>query len=226
MLTSDLPQIAQVAALSVWLDTVADVDLDEPSCLPGWRVRDLIVHLGGSLGSVVGVQAYETGPGGPEPQDVLTIADYLAHGPDLAETLAERAVDMADSEDDPRAFLLGRQQAGIEALDRLGGRDRLLQLKFGLMPLSAYLDARLVEAVVHTMDLAVSLPEHHPPHLFRSAVDRVVTVLREVLTERADDPVAALAAASRLPGPEFIAVAAGRRTGDVDPDLQAALPLL
>lgn len=226
MLSSDLPQIAQAEALSVWLDTVTDADLDEPSCLPGWRVRDLIVHLGSSLGSSVGFETFETDPDGPEPDDVLTIADYLGLGPDLAETIAERAVETSRSQDDPRAFLRSKQQEGIEALDRLGGRDRLLRLRFGLMPLSAYLDARLVETVVHTMDLAVSLPELHPPHLFRSAVDRVVTVLREVLTERSDDPVAALAAASRLPGPEFIAVAAGRRVGDVDPDLQAALPLL
>nr|WP_255498411.1 maleylpyruvate isomerase N-terminal domain-containing protein [Nakamurella sp. PAMC28650] len=113
-----------------------------------------------------------------------------------------------------------------EHLGRLGAFDRVVSTQRGPMLLSDFLDTRLIELVVHAGDLAASLPAHHPPTVLPTASRRVALVMRELLTEKAAQPVEALAAASTMAVARFIALAAGRDlpAGDLPPaDLPAAL---
>ncbi len=83
-------------------------------------------------------------------------------------------------------------------MDELGGLDRVVLARRGPILLSDFLDTRLIELVVHAGDLTRSLPDRNGPMVMPSAVKRVVTVLRELLTAKAGNPVEALAAASAL----------------------------
>ncbi|WP_196073213.1 maleylpyruvate isomerase N-terminal domain-containing protein [Nakamurella alba] len=231
MLQSDLIYLAQFEALSVWLDALEPGDLEQPSSLPGWSVGELIAHLCGTAGSISALRPVDIHDG-TEP---LTVSEYVAGYRASAEDIADLARQIAQEESlqpgvDIRKTLHTAHQQAVAALDRLGGADLVVATRRGPMLLSSFLDTRVLELVVHSLDLHRSLPGHPAPPVLSSAWSRVLTLLRELLTERADDPAAALAAASTMSRDEFVAAATGRAGDDPTDDrplaLTALLPLL
>ena len=230
MWQSDLLYAAQFAALRAFADRLSTQELAAPSTLPGWTVADLIAHLRGTAESIAALQEI---PPGPEllaaNESALTTAQYLRAYGAAADDIAQAARTWTDQANgDPRPALGDAQGRAMARLDALGGVDRLVRARRGPILLSAFLDTRVVEVVVHTADLGRSMPAHPAPRILGSARRRVVLVLREVLAERAANPPAALAAAAELDENTFLDLAAGRREPPTDlaTALREVLPLL
>ncbi|SDP00674.1 TIGR03083 family protein [Nakamurella panacisegetis] len=202
----DLTYAAQFEVLRVWISGLDADELSAPSVLAGWTVADLIGHLAGTGSSIAALEP------APEGTDPISIATYVSNYAPAADEIAAVARDTTVGAGPELLDLFGRtNEAAMSNLTALGGSDRVVLARRGPILLSDFLDTRLIELVVHAGDLARSLPDRKPPKVLSGAAWRVVAVMRELLTERAADPVAALAAASTLPVVEFIELATGRR---------------
>ncbi len=222
MTLSDLTYAAQFEVLRVWIGALHTAELTRPSVLPGWSVADLIAHLAGTGRTIATLS-----PAGVDDVPMST-ADYVSNYARSAGEIAETARETTVGAGPELLAALDRANADAQhALDRLGGVEQVVLTRRGPMLLSDFLDTRLIELVVHSDDLARSLPDRPAPTVLPSARRRAVAVLRELLTGRADDPVAALAAASALSEEEFIELATGRVVPrpDLAPALAAAVPL-
>ncbi|MET3804877.1 uncharacterized protein (TIGR03083 family) [Nakamurella sp. UYEF19] len=238
---SDLTYAAQFEVLRVWIGTLDDDDLRTASNLPGWTVGDLIGHLVGTGSSIAGLTTAESPGGSPVGEIIdsgepgrqepppMTIADYVSGYTGSADQIAEMAKDLARTTVSDLLDALDASNAAAQLnLDRLGGSDLVVTSRRGPILLSHFLDTRLIELVVHSGDLAASLPDRRGPMVLPMAQRRVLSVLRELLTQRSEHPIDALTAASALPAADFIRLAAGRdaSTPALDPALIEALPLL
>jgi uncharacterized protein (TIGR03083 family) len=222
MTVPDLTYSAQFEALRAWIETLDERELATPSVLAGWTVGDLVSHLTNTGRSIAALE-----PADPDTQPI-TIAAYISGYASASEQIGQLARDITERVGEN--LIAELDQANAEAqhrFDQFGGIDRVVLSRRGPILLSAFLDTRLLELVVHAGDLARSLPHRNGPTVMPSAERRVLIALREVLTERAADPVEALAAASSLPSPDFIELAAGRREipAELPPALAGALPL-
>ena len=156
------------------------------------------------------------------------MAEYIAEYAGGAADIDQGTRDLAVAAGEDLLTVLDEAHTGARhRLAELGGADRIVRALRGPILLSDFLDTRVLELVVHSDDLALSLPELQPPHVLPSATNRLVKMLREVLTGRSDDPTEALRAASTLPAEEFILLAAGRRkpAADLAEPLRNVLPL-
>ena len=200
--STDLTLMAQWSALRAWLGTLP-ADLSGPSTLDGWTVGDLIGHLVAVTRSVGALQ-----PAAAD-ADPSSVAEYLGGYAGRAPQVAEVAREIAGT----GKLLVALDEASAAAattLTRFGGRDPVVVAPGGPILLSDFLQTRLIELVVHAGDLQRSVPDHPQPRVLPTARSEVVTTLRAVLTERAADPVAAIAGASALPAVDFIEYATGR----------------
>ena len=217
----DLTYAAQFEVLSVWIGGLQPGELASPSVLPGWTVADLVSHLAGTGATIAALRVTD------DDVEPMTVADYVVNYASSAENIGRLARDttVAAGPDLLARFETAHAQAE-RTLDEIGSVDRIVLSRRGPILLSDFMDTRLIELVVHTGDLARSLPGRTSPTVLPSAERRVVAVLRELLTEMANDPVEAVAAASSLDPAEFIELCAGRRRPeDLAPALSEALPL-
>ncbi len=106
--------LAQADAIGEWVDGLSEDDYDRPSVLAGWRVAELVAHLGLMLQAVVDVAGKSSG------QRPRSIAGYLAGYPAAAEAIRDRELAAARG----RA---GRQLAATYAQ----GRDAVRRLLDG-----------------------------------------------------------------------------------------------
>ena len=218
----DLTYAAQFEVLRVWISGLDADELETPSALAGWTVADLVGHLAGTGTTIAAVRA------APEDADPISVATYVSNYAPSAEQIATIARDSAEQAGPALLELLDRtNEEAMANLTALGGTDRVVQSRRGPILLSDFLDTRLMELVVHAGDLARSLPDRKPPKVLSGAAWRVVAVMRELLAQRAGDPVEALAAASALSVVDFIELGAGRRAaeGDLPVVLRESLPL-
>ena len=218
----DLTYAAQFEMLRVWISGLDEDELKAQSALPGWTVAELIGHLAGTGSSIA---ALEPAPDTAEP---ISIATYVSNYSPSSEQIAAVARDLTAEAGPSLLELLDRSnEQAMANLTSLGGTDRVVLARRGPILLSDFLDTRLIELVVHAGDLGRSRPDRKPPKVLSGAAWRVVAVMRQLLTERAGDPVEALAAASSLSVVEFIELGAGRRPApDNLPDaLGRELPL-
>lgn len=222
---SDMLYTAQFAALRPWLDGLDGLDLEQPTLLPGWNVRELIAHLAATGDSIAALEPVAGG----DRQLGLSVAEYVSAYAGRAPAIEQLAREIVKrSAGDVLAALDESHDRAQQNLAELGGADRVVQARRGPILLSNFLDTRVMELVVHSGDLHRALPDLPSPRVLSSARNRVVTVLREILTLRAADPVGALQAASDLPTAEFLDLATGRLAvpAELPAELTAALPLL
>ncbi|MBX6752435.1 MAG: maleylpyruvate isomerase N-terminal domain-containing protein [Micromonosporaceae bacterium] len=199
---------AQWQALRTWLaQDAVTARLDRPSVLPGWTVADLIAHNGRSF---IATELTVNDPDG-EPQSLRA---YVAHYPTAATEISDAT----------------RALAADIRHDLLGGLDRLSEHAFthldsltapvvrglrGCITREDFVLTRLIEVVVHTDDLARSLPEIEPPPL----LDKAVTLVSDALARAYEEAVGSAPSYPR--GLPWIRLAAGRH-----PSPDPALPLL
>ncbi len=218
----DLTYAAQFEVLSVWIGSLQPGELASPSVLPGWTVADLVSHLAGTGTTIAALRAAD------DEVEPMTVADYVGNYASSAEAIGQLAKDTTVAAGPDLLARFGAAHAQAErTLDELGNVDRIVVSRRGPILLSDFMETRLIELVVHSGDLARSLPGRKSPTVLPTAQRRVLAVLRELLTAKADDPVEALAAASKLEPTEFIELSAGRKrpTDDLAPALSKALPL-
>jgi uncharacterized protein (TIGR03083 family) len=245
-----------VAALQGWLAALlADPDppdLEAPSVLAGWSLRDLAAHLVLVADSVVHLQPL------PASAPVLSVAEYLSGYPAGAEVIAERTRALAASTDDLPGELGRRWGQAWQRLDALGGVPSV-QARRGPIRLADFLVTRVLEMVVHADDLARSVPGRDSPPIPPQAERLVVRVLLDCLAQlhpgqALEVRVPPVAAVQCLPGPRhtrgtppgvvetdpltWLRLAAGRltwadalavgavRASGERADLDAVLPLL
>ena len=136
----------QWARLRSWLDEV-DVSRhgERPSGLPGWTVRDLVVHLG------FGIVMLDEVLAAPADADPLHLGEYIARyrpvAPDIAAATRDLAAELPDALDGIDA-LASRAWA---ALDR--SLPRVVMGRRGPLTADDFLHTRLLEIVVHGDDL-------------------------------------------------------------------------
>jgi uncharacterized protein (TIGR03083 family) len=195
-----VPLLAEcVDAVGAALHRLSADDLDRPSVLPGWSVRDLAAHLVVVADSVRHLEAL------PSTAGVLSISEYLAGYAARADRITgltqEAAVEIVD---------LGvaydeRWDAALHHLASLAGTEKLLARRAAART-ADFVATRVVELVVHADDLARSVPAREPPAL-PPAADRLVTrLLLDVLAIRhpgrsVEVRVPPVAAVQCLPGP-------------------------
>lgn len=188
------------AALDPVVENVGAEQVPVPTRLPRWNVGQLLAHL---TRGVTRITTYLLAPEPPDPQ--LDWLDYWRAVRDLdPETIAERSIAEAREtgpDELAQRWRDGWREAATEAAD--SGAHRVLQPPFGPMRLDHYLTTRLVEVVVHGLDLrhALELEEVATPQgvaVVGAVLDALLGVPRPVDLER-DDLAFVLAATGRAP---------------------------
>ena len=195
----------QWRALRSWLD---DVDVrrhgEGPSGLPGWTVRDLVVHLGFGL---VMLDEVAAAPPGARP---LRVGEYVARYRPAAPIIATATRELA-----------ARVPDELEAIDALAARawaalDRavapVVMGRRGPLARDDFLLTRLVELVVHGDDLHRAVPVPAPSPLLPAAASLVARTLMDAYELRAGRPL------PLGPPVEWIRLATGRHPSH-DPHL-------
>lgn len=170
--------LAQFGNVRAAVRTLTPEQLALPTRLGDWTVRDLVAHLGESLGAVARLVDL------PEPaaQDG-TLTDWplaiAAEAPDIA----GHAREQAERHPDPDAHLAAAEERFTADLALHPG-TRLLATGAGALPLADYLVTRTVELVVHTDDLNAAVPGLDVPH-DRQALAACTRLLADTLAAKA-----------------------------------------
>lgn len=141
-------------AFQAVVESVADDEWERPA-LEGWTVRQLVAH---TMRALLTVEAYAT-----VQVDDVTLhnpGDYFRVAldmPGIHDDIAERArVQAADLGDDPAATVADTVSRVLALVDELPD-DHLFGTFAGGITLADYLPTRVVELVVHTIDLCDAL---------------------------------------------------------------------
>ncbi|MFF3336221.1 sterol carrier family protein [Streptomyces sp. NPDC002888] len=144
--------LAQFGNVRQAVATLTPEQLELPTRLGEWTVRDLAAHIGMSLGAVIRL-VDEPAPVKQE----ATPADWPgAIGAD-APVIADYARELAEKNPDLVAYLGDREQRFTAVLEEHPG-TRLLNTNAGALTLDDYVVTRTVELVVHTDDLNAAVP--------------------------------------------------------------------
>ncbi|WP_030232976.1 sterol carrier family protein [Streptomyces sp. NRRL S-350] len=177
---------AQTAALRAAVDALTTGQLDLPTRLGQWRVRELLAHLAVQLDFV---PAHLDDPA--EGRAPLALLGWVAGVGTVAPLLDEQARERAGTEFDGDAASVatafGRAAdalTGLLAKPEAADPTRRFEIRLGSMALSDMLVTRLVEAVVHADDLAAALGRDAFPH-DRQAVAAVTRLLADAFADRA-----------------------------------------
>ncbi|CAM5508302.1 maleylpyruvate isomerase family mycothiol-dependent enzyme [Streptomyces aurantiogriseus] len=169
---------AQFGNVREAVGTLTPEQLALPTRLGEWTVRDLVAHVGMSLGAVIRL-VDEPAPAKQE----ATPADWPgAIGAD-APAIADHAHALAEKNPDLVAHLTDREQCFTAALAEHPG-TRLLATSAGALTLDDYLVTRTVELVVHTDDLNAAVPGLDIPY-DRQALAAATRLLADALAVKA-----------------------------------------
>ena len=169
---------------------------DNPG-LGEWTVRELVAHV---LGAIDGPVAYA---GRAKPIDMEGAAQYYARAmssPSIHQEVAERARQGVERlGDDPAAAVRAVADRTLAAVEGFAD-DEPLATPFGTVRLADYLPTRILEAVVHTLDIAEAAGIAAEPS--QGSLRVTVALLGDIAVDRGDGAVLALALSGRraLPG--------------------------
>jgi uncharacterized protein (TIGR03083 family) len=171
---------AQQALLVTWLGALSPDVWERPSRLLGWSVRELAFHATDMTAVVV--RALNDGPVNEPAQ---TIAGYTSAWPVVAGEIAARDRDGASGLD-PAGVLANAAAARADLLDGLAevSGDPVIAGRRGPLRLTDLMVTRVNELVVHSLDLAASLPDLEPVTIDRQALGISCRMLTGVLAER------------------------------------------
>jgi uncharacterized protein (TIGR03083 family) len=163
----------QARLLGAWVEGLPEDAYGRASVLDGWRVAELVAHLGVMLSSIPAVLRTGTQD---RPQ---SIAQYVGRYPQAATAIRDR--ELALTAEDP---LAGRRLINEGIADLPAGPATVAGAR-GPIRRDDYLTTRVIELVVHADDLARSLPDRPEPEITRPALKLTATTLAKVLAERA-----------------------------------------
>lgn len=168
--------LGQAESIQNWLEQVPESSFGRPTVLDGWDVRFLVAHLVQSLRGFVRVNAL------PDHERPLSPSQYVSQ---YAPSAAAIEASTREAAGDLSAVQL--RAAFGEALSAARLSDPVAAVLAGPRgPISAadWLRTRILELVVHSDDLARSLPELDPLPLNRPALSDAVRLLCSILGER------------------------------------------
>jgi len=171
--------LAQQAQIVAWLEALPLEAWERPSRLPGWTVRELAVHV-----VVTGRVVVDAVGAGPVAASALTVAEYVGGYADAAAQIAQRGLDRARELDAGAVLALARREldAFEQALTAVSD-DPVVAARRGPTKVSDLIVTRVIEAVVHSLDLSAST-DGEPVGLQRSAVALTCRALATGLAER------------------------------------------
>lgn len=188
-----------------WLDRVGVAEfVDLPSGLPGWTVRDLVVHLGFGL-----VMLDEVGPA-PEGAEPLSLGEYVAQYRAAAPVIASATQELAEELPDALRGIDALAQRAWAALER--GLPDVVLGRRGPLRRDDFVLTRILELVVHGEDLRRAVPVDAGSPLVPACATVVADALRSAYELRAGEPPGASEPV------EWIRLATGR-TPSADPHL-------
>jgi uncharacterized protein (TIGR03083 family) len=198
-----LPDVARrvLDAWDLFLELAQDVDVEAPSRLPGWRGREVLVHLG-SWDAEPALRRLIAGARGVSLED-----EGPAPTRDESNALLTRTYADADRDEILQALAAARQAAAelLAADDIEEIALRPTDSVLGRLPLLTVLHATAYELAVHALDLVPAGIPQPPPALLHAGLGSLV------------DVTGALAAGAGL----RTTVTAGERAGDGEcPDEQ------
>lgn len=170
--------LAQFGNVRAAVRTLTPDQLDLPTRLGDWTVRELVAHIGTALTAVDRLLDE------PEParQDGRLLDWPSAVAAD-ADTIAGTARRLAAGHPDPDAHLADAELRFTARLDAHPG-SRLLPTSAGALPLADYVVTRAVELVVHTDDLNAAVPGPDIPY-DRQALAVCTRLLADALAAKA-----------------------------------------
>jgi uncharacterized protein (TIGR03083 family) len=192
-------------------DAVALVDdWNAPTRLAGWTCRTLLGHL-----VVVGEAIPRTLSEPPTDAPPTSVYTVFGGASGRAADNDRRAREFADSADP--AELVARLGAAVAAVEDLAGTvdgDAVLPTRFGALPVRHFLVHRIMEGVVHGLDVpARVVPEPRALETCAAALTRLLALTRpELVTHVPDDEIA------------WVEAATGRTAAPAE--LRGVLPLL
>jgi uncharacterized protein (TIGR03083 family) len=154
---------------------------DLPTRLEGWRVAELVAHLGLDMAAVC---RYLTGAPAPAPRAEIDAADYALACAAGASRVDEQ-VRLMTEDAGPAELRAHVHERRLEADDAAAAAAAtfVLPTRLGAIALTDYLATRCVEATVHSLDLAAASAT--APALDDEAVAVTVKVLVAALARRA-----------------------------------------
>lgn len=177
--TPDAALAEQWHAITHWLAGLGRTEVESPSILTGWTVRDLAAHLVPAMGVLAGSQPVPTGTAVDH-----DLASYLRSYSDNADGILRGAIEAAQPQgDDGAGALRARLEArGTEALEHLAALRAegitLVRVRRGVVTLDMLVMTRLIELVVHGDDLARSVDQPGPVQ--PAALDLVSAALARI----------------------------------------------
>ncbi|MET7412325.1 maleylpyruvate isomerase family mycothiol-dependent enzyme [Streptomyces rubiginosohelvolus] len=170
--------LAQYAHVRDAVAALTPQQLDRPTRLGDWTVRDLVAHIALGLGSVSRDLALPEPPG-PKPATTL-----LEWPPAVAAVVRDPEAPAPAADRPDLLALYGEVEAAFLAdVPASGPGDRLLPTRVGSMRLTDYLVTRTVELIVHTDDLNEALGLEIPYD--RQALAACTRLLADTLADRA-----------------------------------------
>ncbi len=170
--------LAQLGNVRAGVAGLSEVQLAGATRLGGWRVRELVAHIGRAVTAVH--RALEL----PEPPRAdAVLLDWPFATVDSAPAIDSFTRDLVKRHPDLGAYLAGVERSLPELLDAYPG-SRLLQTNAGALSLADYLVTRTVELVVHTDDLNAAVPGLDVPY-DRQALAAATRLLADALAVKA-----------------------------------------
>ncbi len=191
-------------ATDFYLETVAGVPADQwdHPALGVWTVRDLAAHTSRALTLVEQYAATSE-----TTAEITSPAGYYVRAmgsPAVHQQIAERAKEAgAALGDDPAAALRAAVERGLGLIESLPD-SRVIKAAVGTITLIDFLPTRVVELVVHSLDIASALGvDAEPPE---APMEMTLRLLADIAVQSGRGPVLALAATGRTPLPQGFSV--------------------
>lgn len=166
-----------VDVVGVALESLTPDQLEAPSVLPGWSVRDLAAHLVVVADSVRHLEPLPANAG------VLSISEYLAGYAERADRISGLTHEAAAEVTDLGAGYRQRWDDAFARLAALDDVDKVLARRAAAR-LADLVVTRIIELVVHGDDINRSLAPAQPVEVPAKALALVARVLLDVLAQR------------------------------------------
>ncbi|MEV6480322.1 sterol carrier family protein [Streptomyces sp. NPDC051576] len=170
--------LAQFGNVRTAVAALTPEQLELPTRLGAWTVRELVAHIGMALTAIERALALPQ----PPKQDAVLLDWPFATSANSA-AIDDFSRRLGKEHPDLDTYLAGIEQHLTEQLDTHPG-TRLLATNVGALPLDDYLVTRAVELVVHTDDLNAALPGLDIPY-DRQALAACTRLLADALAVKA-----------------------------------------
>jgi uncharacterized protein (TIGR03083 family) len=169
----------QHALIDAVVGQLSPADFDRPTRLEGWRVAELVAHIGLDMAAVPRYLS-----GAPAARAELDSADYTLACAAGASVVDERARLMTE-EARPAELrtLVHERRLDADTAVASANATFVVPARLGPIALTDYLATRCVESTVHALDLAAAVSLEPP--LDNDAVGVTVKVLTAALVRRA-----------------------------------------